>query len=94
MGHFIAEDGSLNDAVGYNKALFAAQNADKLAKHFYEQGRADAVREAAMKSKNIDMDARADNSAVTTPSGQSVRVVSGDSKSNFKPKMRIPGWNN
>lgn len=95
MGSFFAEDGSLKDAIGYNKALYAAQNADKLAQHFYEQGRADAVSESARKSKNIDMDAREDNSAVVTPSGQTVRVVSGDSKSNFRPgKMTIPGWNN
>ena len=94
FGNYIHEDGTLKDAVGYNKALFAAQNADKLAQHFYEQGRADAVRESARKSKNIDMGVREDNSAVVTPSGQKVRVVTGDSKSKFKPKMTIKGWNN
>ena len=86
FGHFFQEDGSLKDAVGYNKALFAAQNADKLAQHFYEQGRADAIKNSAIKSKNIDMGAREDNSAVVTPSGQKVRVVSGNSKSQFKLK--------
>ena len=90
--NFIADDGTLKDAIGYNKALFAAQNADKLAQHFYEQGRADAVREAAKKSKNIDMGVREDNSAVVTPSGQTVRVVSGDSKQSIKGKMK--GWSN
>ena len=90
---FFNEDGSLADAVGYNKALFAAVNADKLAAHFYEQGKADAVKNAAIKSKNIDMEARSDNSAVVTPSGQTVRVVNGESKSSLKPKMTIPGWN-
>lgn len=94
MGGFFADDGSLKDAVGYNKALYAAQNADKLAQHFYEQGRADAISESARKSKNIDMSAREDNSAVVTPSGQTVKVVGGDSKQQFKAKMRIPGWNN
>ena len=93
FGNFFNEDGSLNDAVGYNKALFAAVNADKLAAHFYEQGKADAVKNAAIKSKNIDMEARSDNSAVVTPSGQTVRVVNGESKSSLKPKMTIPGWN-
>ena len=90
---FFNEDGSLADAVGYNKALFAAVNADKLAAHFYEQGKADAVKNSAIKSKNIDMEARQDNSAVVTPDGQTVRVVSGESKSSLKPKMTIKGWN-
>ena len=94
FGDFFQEDGSLGDAVGYNKALFAAKNADKLAQHFYEQGRADAIKESARKSKNIDMGERQDNSAVTTPSGQTVRVVSGNSKQTFKSPMKIPGWNN
>ena len=89
-----AESGALSDAVGYHKALFAAQNSDKLAQHFYEQGRADAIKESAKKSKNIDMGARADNSAITTPSGKTVRVVSGDSGPSIKNKMKIPGWNN
>ena len=94
FGSYLHEDGTLKDAVGYNKALFAAQNADKLAQHFYEQGRADAISNAAKQSKNIDMSARQDNSAVTTPSGQKVRVVSGEPKTKFKPKMTIKGWNN
>lgn len=93
FGGFLNEDGTLKDAIGYNKALFAAQNADKLAQHFYEQGRADAVKDAAKKSKNIDMDVRQDNSAVVTPSGTKVRVISGENKANFKPKMTIKGWN-
>ena len=94
FGSYLNEDGTLKDAIGYNKALFAAQNADKLAAHFYEQGRADAIQNAAKKSKNIDMGVRQDNSAVVTPSGQKVRVVSGEPKTSFKPKMTIKGWNN
>ena len=94
FGGFFDSDGNLTDAIGYNKALVGAQNIDKIAAHFYEQGRADQVKEAAIKSKNIDMGAREDNSAVVTPTGQKVRVVSGDSKSTFKPKMVIKGWNN
>ena len=93
FGRFFGDDGSLTDAYGYNKALTAAQDVDKLAKHFYDQGRADAVKESAIKAKNIDMDARQDKSAVVTPSGQTVKVVSGNSKSTFKPKMTIKGWN-
>ena len=85
---FLGEDGSVADAAGYHKALFAAQNADKLANHFYEQGRADAIKEAAKEAKNIDMSPRQDASAIVTPSGQKFRVVSGDSSNKLRIKMK------
>ena len=51
---FIGDDGMINDVVGYHKAMFAARNADNLAKLFYEQGKADAIANAAQDSKNLD----------------------------------------
>jgi hypothetical protein len=68
--------------------LFAAKNADKIANHFYEQGRADAVKEAAKQAKNINMDPRSDNSTIKTEYGDKIRVVSGNSSD----KLRIK-WN-
>ncbi len=88
INEFTGPDGSIEDAAGYHKALFAARNADKLAQHFYEQGKADAVRQSAKDSKNIDMNPRSDASAVVTPSGTRVRVVSGDTSGGLKFKMR------
>ena len=88
VGQFVGEDGAIKDAGGYHKAMFAAQNADKLAQHFYEQGRADAIKNAAKEANNINMNPRQDASSVTTPSGNNVRVVSGDSMD----KLRIR-WN-
>ena len=85
---FIGEDGNVNDAQGYHKALFSGVNADKLANHFYEQGRADAIRESAKQAKNIDMSPRADNSSVVNSNGQKIRVVSGNDSS----KLRVK-WN-
>jgi|TARA_X000001382_G_scaffold55311_2_gene37849 hypothetical protein len=85
---FISEDGNVNDAQGYHKALFSGVNADKLANHFYEQGRADAIRESAKQAKNIDMSPRADNSSVVNSNGQKIRVVSGNDSS----KLRVK-WN-
>ena len=82
------EDGSLSNASDYHKALFAGRNADKIANHFYEQGRADAIKEAAKKANNIDMTPRVDNSTITTSSGDKIRVVSGNSSD----KLRIK-WN-
>ena len=48
----------MNDATGYHKSLFTAMNADAVANHFYEQGKADGIKENISKSKNIDMNPR------------------------------------
>ena len=88
INEFIGEDGGISDATGYHKALFTAKNADKIANHFYEQGRADAIKDAAKKSKNINMDPRTDNSVIKTNQGDKIRVVSGNSSD----KLRIK-WN-
>jgi len=89
INEFLGDDGAVNDAAGYHKALFAAKNADKIANHFYEQGRADAIKDAAKDAKNINMDPRADNSIIKTKQGDKIRVVSGNSSD----KLRIK-WNN
>ena len=84
VSQFVGEDGTVNDAAGYHRAMFAAQNADKLAQHFYEQGRADAIKKSAKEANNINMDPRKDSGSVVTPSGNNVRVVSGDSMDKLK----------
>lgn len=55
---FLNEDGSVRDVKGYHKAMYAAENADTIAKHFYEQGKADAIKEVVAKSNNIPTAAR------------------------------------
>ena len=87
IGKYLNDKGEIEDAAGYHKALFAARNADKLAEHFYEQGRADALRNSAKEAKNIDMGPRQEG-IVKTKSGQKFRVVSGDSSSKLKIKLR------
>ena len=52
IGKFLDKDGNIADAQGYHKALYSAMNSDKIAQHFYEQGRADAVKEVINNSKN------------------------------------------
>ena len=42
---YLNKDGSVANPAGYHKALYAAMNADTIANHFYEQGKADAVKE-------------------------------------------------
>ena len=38
------------------KRFFTARNADAIANHFYEQGKADAIKNLEAQSKNINMD--------------------------------------
>ena len=92
IGDFLGEDGAISDAAGYHKAMFAAKNADKLAQHFYEQGRADAIKRSAAEAKNIDMKPRQDMSAALSPNtGTKVRAV--DNKT-FDGKLRFKNYNN
>ena len=48
---FLNKDNVMEDAKGYHKSLFTAMNADAVAKHFYEQGKADALKDSIAKSK-------------------------------------------
>ena len=58
IGKFLGEDGTVEDTKGYHKALYAGANADKMANHFYEQGKADAIRDVVNKSNNTSSEAR------------------------------------
>ena len=86
INDFLNEDGLIDDAAKYHKALFTARNADKLAEHFYEQGRADAIRQSAKEAKNISMDPRQEG-IIQTKSGQKFKAVSGDSSSKLRIKL-------
>ena len=85
---FLGENNAIKDAKGYHKALFAAKNADTLANHFYEQGKADAIREVTAKSKNIDMNPRGvhQNDAISS-NGIKVRSLETADSSRLKIKM-------
>ena len=58
VGKFLNKNNQMEDATGYHKSLFTAMNADAVANHFYEQGKADAIKDSIAKSKNIDMSPR------------------------------------
>ena len=81
------EDGTMEDANGYHKGLYTAMNADAVAKHFYEQGKADALRESVEKSKNINMGTRQTQKEIEV-GGTKYKVLSGDSKSGLKFKIK------
>ena len=85
---FLDENNMLKDAQGYHKALFAARNADTLANHFYEQGKADALRQLEAESKNINMDPRKTSAGVIETSGVKVRAISGEDSSKLRFKIR------
>jgi len=85
---FLDKDNVMNDASGYHKSLYTAMNPDAVAKHFYEQGKADAIKDSMAKSKNINMDPRQEHgNAIPTP-GWSVKAVPGDSVSDFKVRIK------
>ena len=86
MAKFVDENKSLSDAKGYHKAIYTAMNPDAIANHFYEQGKADALKDSVKKSKNIDMDPRGSHGETTT-SGMKVRVL-GDDSASFKFKLK------
>lgn len=85
---FLNDKHEMFDAKGYHKSLFTAMNPDAVANHFYEQGKADAIRESIAKAKNVDMDARGVHEGVTNNSGWSVRSVDGVNASEFKIKIK------
>jgi len=82
------KDNVLADAKGYHKALFAASNPDGLANHFYEQGKADAVRQMTSEAKNINVNGRKSDPGVINANGTKVRVMDGDNSSKLKIKLK------
>jgi len=83
---FLDKNLSLKDAKGYHKSLYTAMNADAVAKHFYEQGRADAMKNSIAKSKNLDMNPRQAHGTIEA-GGLKVKVL-GDNSSDFKFKIK------
>jgi hypothetical protein len=84
---FLNEDNTMSDAKGYHKSLFTAMNADTIAQHFYEQGKADALKESVAKSKNVNMNPRQQHSGEVNSGGMKVRVL-GESSNDFKFKIK------
>ena len=83
---FLDKKMALKDAVGYHKSLYTAMNADAIAKHFYEQGKSDALKNSVSKSKNVDMSPRQAHGQVEA-GGLKFKVL-GDNSSDFKFKIK------
>ena len=85
---YISDDKLLTDAQGFHKSLFAASNPDALANHFYEQGKADAIKQMTAEAKNINMDPRKTADGYIEAGGVKVKALSGDSSSKLKLKLK------
>ena len=83
---FLGDEFQLKDADGYHKGLFTAMNSDAIANHFYEQGRADAVKNSVETAKNIDMAPRQSHGEIKAE-GVKFRVL-GDTADDFKFKIK------
>tara|TARA_E500000331_G_scaffold334368_1_gene359485 strand:- start:1538 stop:2707 length:1170 start_codon:yes stop_codon:yes gene_type:complete len=90
VGKFLNEKGEVKDYAGYHKAIYAAENVDTIASHFYEQGKSDAIKNMTAKSKNITEDARqtAANAGDVYINGLKVKAISGANSSKLKIKTK------
>jgi len=88
VGKFLDSEGNVSDTKGYHKAMYAAENVDKIASHFYEQGKADAVKEVLNKSKNLsDTKARSTQGDVFV-NGFKVKAVTGLDSTKLRIKTK------
>ena len=85
---FVNKDSLLTNSGDFHKALFAASNADSIANHFYQQGKADAVKQMTADAKNINMDPRKTAEGYVDAGGIKVRAISGDNNSGLKLKLK------
>ena len=82
INKFVGKDSTIEDAKGYHKSLFTAMNADAIANHFYEQGKADAIKGQVARDKNINTNPRQTHSEFNA-SGVKFKVL-GESSSDMK----------
>ena len=83
---FLNKKNQMEDAAGYHKSLYTAMNADAIANHFYEQGKADALKNSVAKSKNVNMNPRQAHGKIEA-GGLKFKVL-GDNSSDFKFKIK------
>ena len=86
IGKFLDESSNMSDAKGYHKGLYTAMNPDAVAQHFYEQGKADALKSSVEKAKNVNVTPRQSHGEVNEGGGK-YRVL-GDSDNDFKLRVK------
>ena len=85
---YVDKNQMMVNAKDFHKSLFAASNPDALAKHFYEQGKSDAIKEMSANAKNINMDPRKTSDGYVDTGGVKVKAISGDNSSGLKLKLK------
>ena len=85
---YVDKNQLLTNASDFHKALFAASNPDSIANHFYQQGKADAIKQMTADAKNIDMTPRKTADGFVDAGGLKVKVISGDNLSGAKLKLK------
>ena len=88
VGKFLDNNGNVTDPAGYHKAMYAAMNADKIASHFYEQGKADATKEIVASSKNPSSAEPRKAPENVYINGLKVKAISGQDSSKLKIKTK------
>ena len=88
IGKFLDNKGEVKDYKGYHKAIYAAQNVDTIANHFYEQGKADAVKDMMAKSKNISNEPRTTSTGDVFINGLRVKAINGVDSSKLKVRIK------
>lgn len=86
---FLNDKGEIVDMRGYHKAMYAAENADTIANHFYEQGKADAIKEMVAKSNNIPTTPRKTSTGEIFVNGFKVKAINGVDSSKLKIKSKF-----
>ena len=85
---YVDQNNLLTNGSDFHKALFAASNPDSIANHFYQQGKADAVKQMTADAKNINMTPRKTSDGFVDAAGIKVRAISGDNISGAKLKLK------
>jgi uncharacterized protein (DUF2164 family) len=89
IGKFLDKDGNVKDHKAYHKAIYAARNVDTIAEHFYEQGKADAIKNITAKSNNVSGSARpTQGNGEIFINGLKVKAVNGVDSSKLKIKTK------
>ena len=85
---FLDGEGNVDNVQDYHKAMYAAKNVDSIANHFYEQGKADGIKDLVNKSKNVETASRPQNNQDIFINGLKVKAVNGVDSSKLKIQKR------
>ena len=82
-----SESGLMKDTVGYHRAASVAQNPERFARFFYEQGKADATEDVTKKIKNVNMSTRT-SPQVAKKDGMTIRALNPSEGRGLKIKSK------